>query len=323
MNILVSVFGDRVWTLPVEEVDRLRAIFPQHHFTDARDPDALAAAVGEADVALTTRIGADLLPIAPRLRWIQSPAAGVGLMMNPKMRESPVVLTNSRGLHVDPIAEHVVGVTIALARHLHAAVRNQAQAVWAKPAMASFKTLRGRRMGIVGFGAIGSAVAARVAGLGMLVSALTRTGRPVTSPAVDRAYSAGQLPELLAESDVVLISAPSTPETAGLIGRRELRLMKRTAFLVNVSRGRLVREAELAEELACGTIAGAALDVFEREPLDAASPLWRLPNVIVTPHTSAFSPEYWTAAVDFFADNLRRFEAGLPLVNVVDKEAGY
>ncbi|MFB3852245.1 MAG: D-2-hydroxyacid dehydrogenase [Vicinamibacterales bacterium] len=323
MNILVSVFGDPVWTLPYEEVDRLKTIFPQHRFVDARDPDALASALPEADVALTTRIDRNLLPLAVHLRWIQSPAAGVGLMMNDRMRESPVVLTNARGLHVDPIAEHAIGVTIALARHLHVAIRNQAQGNWAKPAMASFTTLRGRRMGVVGFGAIGSAIASRAACLGMAISALTRSGRPVSAPGVDRAYSCTQLPELLAESDVVVICAPSTPETSGLIGRRELRLMKPTAFLVNVSRGRLVREAELAEELAAGTIAGAALDVFEREPLDVRSPLWQLPNVIVTPHTSAFSPEYWTAAVDLFAENLRRFEAGRPLLNVVDKVAGY
>jgi len=323
MHIIVAVFGDPIWTLPVEEVERLRAMFPAHTFTDARSVEALAAAMPGADVAFSGRIDADLLALAPRLCWVQSPAAGVGRLLSPLMRASEVILTNARGIHADPIAEHVLGVTLALARHLHEAVRCQIESRWAKLSMSSFVTLRGRRMGIVGFGAIGSAVAARAAALGMRVSALRRTAAPVGVPGVDRAYGPAGLDDLVAESDVVVVAAPLTAATHGLIGRRELRLMKPGAFLVNIARGKLVREAELADELARGTIAGAALDVFEHEPLDPASPLWRLPNVIITPHTSGFFPEYWRLAVDVFADNLRRFEAGAPLVNVVDKAAGY
>jgi len=323
MHIIVAVFGDPVWTLPVEEVERLRAMFPAHTFTDARSVEALAAAMPGADVAFSGRIDADLLALAPRLCWVQSPAAGVGRLLSPLMRASEVILTNARGIHADPIAEHVLGVTLALARHLHEAVRCQIESRWAKLSMSSFVTLRGRRMGIVGFGAIGSAVAARAAALGMRVSALRRTAAPVGVPGVDRAYGPAGLDDLVAESDVVVVAAPLTAATHGLIGRRELRLMKPGAFLVNIARGKLVREAELADELARGTIAAAALDVFEHEPLDPASPLWRLPNVIITPHTSGFFPEYWRLAVDVFADNLRRFEAGAPLVNVVDKAAGY
>ncbi len=323
LKIVVAVFGDPVWSLPPAEVDRLRLAFPHHDFTHAQDEEALAAAMPEADVALSTRIDAPLLAIAPRLCWVQSPAAGVGRMMTPAMRASKVIVTNTRGVHAVPIAEHVIGVTIALARHLHTAIRNQASCSWSKPAMDSFTTLSGRRMGIVGLGAIGSAVAERAGALGMKVSGLRRSGAPVTIAAVDRIYGREGLAGLLAESDVVVVSAPSTPETSGLIGARELRQMKPTAFLINVARGRLLREAEVAEELGRGTIAGAALDVFDHEPLDPSSPLWRLPNVIITPHTSAFSPDYWRAAVDLFADNLRRFETGQPLLNVVDKIAGY
>jgi len=136
-------------------------------------------------------------------------------------------------------------------------------------------------------------------------------------------YPASELRRFLGECDVVVVAAPLTAETRGLIGRDELRAMRRDGVLVNVSRGKLLREAEVAEELASGTIAGAALDVFEHEPLDPGSPLWDLPNVVITPHTSAFRRDYWQVTVDLFADNLERFLRGEPLVNVVDKEAGY
>jgi phosphoglycerate dehydrogenase-like enzyme len=159
--------------------------------------------------------------------------------------------------------------------------------------------------------------------MGMRVIATRRRATAPRPASVEVVYAPSRLPELLAASDVVVLAAPSTDATRDLIGSAEIRKMKRDAILINVARGRLVREEDLAVELSRGTIAGAALDVFEREPLDASSPLWDLPNVVITPHTSGFREDYWEAAVELFADNLRRFEAGIPLLNVVDKAAGY
>ena len=157
----------------------------------------------------------------------------------------------------------------------------------------------------------------------MRVSAVRRHADRPRPPFVDDVTGPGELGTLLARADIVVLAAPLTGETRGLIGRPELRLMKRSAILVNVARGKLVSEQDLADELAAGSIAGAALDVFEREPLDPASPLWGLPNVLITPHTSGFREDYWPAVVDLFMENLRRFESGRRLMNVVDKDAGY
>ena len=178
-------------------------------------------------------------------------------------------------------------------------------------------------MGLVGLGAIGQAVAEKAGALGMDVIAVRRRQDGPRPPAVSRVYPVSELAAFLGDADVVVVCAPLTAETRGLIGGAELRLMKPASILINVARGKLLREAEVAEELAKGTIAGAALDVFEREPLDAGSPLWDLPNVVITPHTSAFRRDYWEAAVGLFADNLDRFLRGAPLVNVVNKDAGY
>ena len=140
---------------------------------------------------------------------------------------------------------------------------------------------------------------------------------------IEKVFGSADLDALLGQSDYVVLSAPLTVETAGLIGARELRLMKPTSFLINIARGKLVKERELAEELEKRTIAGAGLDVFEHEPLDPASPLWDLPNVIITPHTAGFFEHYWDEVGDMFAVNLRRFDRGEPLFNVVDKTLGY
>jgi phosphoglycerate dehydrogenase-like enzyme len=323
MQIVVAVFTDPTWSIPREQVDRLRRSFPHHTFTDARSERELVDALAEAEVAFTGLVGGAMLARAPRLRWVQSPAAGVGRLLSPQMLARDVVITNSRGIVGVPIAEHVLGVATMFARRLHLAVRNQVAHRWAKPTMSEVFTLAGRVMGIVGFGAVGSAIGRLASSAGMRVSALRRNPGGTRAEFLDAVYGPGQLHELLALADFVVLAAPLTPATTGLIGSAEIRRMKPTAFLINVARGKLIRQEELARELTEGTIAGAALDVFEHEPLDRASPLWDLANVIITPHTSAFFADYWQLAVDLFAQNLHRFENGEPLVNVVDKEAGY
>jgi phosphoglycerate dehydrogenase-like enzyme len=323
VKILTSVVPDGVWVLPPEQVERLRRQFPDLTIVDAPARDERLRELADTDVAFLSRLKPDEFAEAPRLKWIQSPAAGVGGLLFPELRVSSVIVTNARGLHGEPVAEHVVAVTIVLFRQIHQAIRRQAAHVWRQESLDAFQTLVGSTMGVVGLGAIGGAVADKAAALGMRVVAVRRRAAAARPLAVSAVYPPDQLPRLLEEADVVVLAAPLTAETGGLIGAAELRRMKPNAILINVARGRLVREDELAAELARGTIAGAALDVFEHEPLAPDSPLWELPNVIVTPHTSAFRSDYWKAAVDMFADNLARYLRGAPLRNVVDKGAGY
>ncbi|RPJ69284.1 MAG: D-2-hydroxyacid dehydrogenase [Acidobacteria bacterium] len=322
MKVVTSVASESVWILPDTLVDALRARFPDVQFVNVPRREDRPREFRHADVLFLSQLRPDEFAAAPAVRWIQSPAAGVGSLLFPELRESEVVLTNARGIHGQPMAEHVIGLTIVLFRQIHRAIRRQARHEWGKDDLASFRALAGATIGVVGLGAIGCAVAEKACALGMEVVALRRT--PGARPSgVSKVYTVSELDSFLAEPDVVVLTAPLTVETRGLIGAEQLRRMKPTAILINVARGKLLREAEVAEELAKGTIAGAGLDVFEHEPLDPASPLWDLPNVVLTPHTSAFRRDYWDAAVALFADNLERFLRGSPLLNVVDKQAGY
>jgi phosphoglycerate dehydrogenase-like enzyme len=327
VNILIYVVSaGPAWTLPREYVDQLRRDFPGHTFLDAWDADTLARLLPDADAAFTASIDKTLFGKLPRLRWVQSPAAGVGGLLSPELVASPIVLTSARGVRARAIAEHVLGVTIALARQLPLVLRRQAAHVWALDELETagvIRTLHRRRMGIIGLGSIGLEVARVAAPFGMHVTAVRkRVDRPVPEP-VEEVLPPEGLPELLGKSDVIVLSAPLTPDTRHLIDRAALDRVKRGALLVNVGRGKLLDDDAVVEALRDGRLGGAALDVFTREPLDPASPYWDLPNVIVTPHVAGAMEDYWTPLVALFAENLRRFEAGRPLLNVVDKNAGY
>jgi len=323
MKIVGAVFYVPSWTLPAAQVGRIRAALPHAEVAHATTADELLREIQDADAALLTRIDTAQFAAATRLRWIHSAAAGVAGLLLPEVRRSDVILTNSRGIHGFTMAEHVIGVAIALLRGLPAAIRRQATHQWTYIEISSIKTLRGRHMVIVGLGAIGSEVARAASALGMRVSAVRRHPDAPRPDCVESVYGAGELHDVLPQADIVVLAAPLTPETRALIGSRELRLMKSTTILVNVARGKLVNEKALVEELVNGTIAGAALDVFEHEPLDPASRLWDLPNVLITPHTSGYREDYWEAVVDIFIENARRFDTGQPLINVVDKQRGY
>jgi len=326
MKILVGVISPvPAWILPRPFIDELRRAFPEHEFIDAWDADAVRRTLPHVDVAFTPVVDRDVFPLATRLRWIQSSAVGVAHLLYPAMVESEVVITNARGLRSRPMAEHVLAVTLALARQLHTAMRHQVDHNWAQDLVESqgVLTLQGRRMGIVGLGSIGMEVARLAAPLGLRVLAIRRRPDLERPAEVDELLPPDRLDELLAKSDIVLLAAPLTAATRALIGRPELSLMKRGAFLINVGRGGLVDDDALVAALRTGQLGGAALDVFVEEPLPGSSPYWDLANVIVTPHTSGTMEDYWTPLVSLFSDNLRRFEAGLPLLNVVDKLAGY
>jgi phosphoglycerate dehydrogenase-like enzyme len=235
-------------------------------------------------------------------------------------------MTNSRGNSSVTIAEHVAAVTLALLRDLPLAFRRQAEKIWAQnefDAGAAIRTLRGARVLIVGLGSIGGETARLMAGFGATVAGIRRKPGSAPLAGVDEVFAPACLHDQLPLADVVVLSAPQTAATVHLIGERELALLKRDAVLVNVSRGKLIDEPALVRALETGRLRGAALDVFEHEPLDPASPLWARRDVLITPHVSGFHADYWPQATELFADNLRRFAAGRPLVNVVDKEAGY
>jgi|SRR5581483_1665559 len=327
LNIVIGVIHpSTAWVLPRRFVDRLRAEFPQHTFVDVWDRQALRGALPSADAAFAAFLDRDLVPSLTKLRWVQAPAAGVGHLLSDELVASPIVLTSARGVRARPIAEHVLAVTLALARQLHTALRYQATHTWSLDeleASGRIRTLKGARMGLIGLGAIGIEVAAAASAFGMHVIAVRkRTTRPAP-PGVEEVLPPERLPELLAASDVVVLAAALTPDTRELIGRAALGHVKRGAFLVNISRGGLIDDAAVIEALQDGRLGGAALDVFTREPLDRTSPYWDLPNVIVTPHISGGMEDYWTPLVALFAENLTRFERGEPLLNVVDKHAGY
>jgi phosphoglycerate dehydrogenase-like enzyme len=325
VNILLAVHSQfEIWTLPLEYVERLASSFPAHTFLHARNHAEAFAMYPEADILFAGQISREQLAVAHRLRWIHSPAAGVGGMLFPEMRASNVVITNSRGMSADTIAEHVLAVTLAIFRRLPHAFRSQAAREWAQDAIGRERNrlLSGSNVVIVGLGAIGTAVAHRMSLLGARVTGVRRRAAAGTQGAWS-VVTSDRLHDLLADADVVVLAAPHTRETRNLISRRELELMSRDAVLVNISRGQLVDEQALVEALSERRIGAAALDVFVDEPLPRDSPFWTLPNVLITPHTAGFRPDHWEAAIALFAENLRCFDAGEPLMNVVDKEAGY
>jgi phosphoglycerate dehydrogenase-like enzyme len=327
MHIVIGVISpNAAWVLPRRFVDDLRAEFPQHTIADAWDRPALRAALLDADVAFAAFLDADLVPSLSKLGWVQAPAAGVGHLISPELIASPIVLTSARGVRARAMAEHVLGVTLVLARQIHTAIRRQVNHVWALDeleASGAIRTLNGARLGIVGLGSIGANIAALAGPFGMRVSAIRKRVDLPLPPGVEEVLPPERLPELLAKSDVVVLSAPLTEETRHLIGPKTIRFIKPGALLINIGRGALIDDVAVIAALQDGKLGGAALDVFTQEPLEPGSPYWDLPNVVITPHMSGAMEDYWTPLVRLFADNLRRFEAGAPLVNVVDKKAGY
>jgi phosphoglycerate dehydrogenase-like enzyme len=291
----------------------------------------------DVEVMLRGRLPAEtfdrILVRAPQLRWVHSATAGVERVLTPASRERGLVITNARGVFSRPIAEYVMLMILAAARRLPQLLELQAERTW-QPLEA--RELRDVTVGIVGLGSIGRAVGALATAFGCRVVATRR--RPdagadaadgagdepfLGSLMLDRVLPPERLPELLGESDFVVLAAPLTADTVDLIGEAAIEQMKPGAWVINVARGELVDERALARAVRAGRIGGAVLDTFREEPLPPSSPLYELPNVILTPHTSWSSTRVLDRSVDLFCDNLRRYAAGEPLVNVVDPHAGY
>lgn len=267
-------------------------------------------------------------PKADSLAWVHAATAGVDNLMFPGLVESEVAVTNSRGVFDQPIAEYVLGLVIAFAKDFHRTHDLQRAREWRHR---ETERVGGRRALVIGTGPIGRAIAGRLTAVGMDVQGGGRTARAcdpdfgtvVESVLPGEGSSGPDLGTALPEADYVVLAAPLTPATRGLVRTRFLELMKPTARLINIARGPLVVEDDLVEALRAGTIAGAALDVFEDEPLPASSPLWDLPGAVLSPHMSGDVVGWRRELVEVFEDNLARFLDGRGLRNVVDKRRGY
>lgn len=297
------------------------------HLLDAERKGDVAASreldllLADAEVIFGLDLPSDLARRAAGLRWVQVISAGIDHLIRKDILASEVTITNIKGMSATPIAEFVIAVALAFVKRLPYCGELQRQKRWQAFPTAS---LQSKTIGIVGLGNIGREVARLSRAFGMTVIATSRTaGRTGAVSDVDRMLPKGQLPQLLAESDFVVLSLPLTEETKGLVGEKEFRAMKPTAYLINVARGGIVDEAALVRALEQGWIAGAGLDVFAVEPLPADSRLWELPNVVLSPHVSGGIEDEFELATDLFIDNLKRYLKGDRLHNVVDKEQGY
>jgi phosphoglycerate dehydrogenase-like enzyme len=335
------------WSPPAWVAARLRdAIPPDWELVEVGEPvsgrgdgggvgaRALAAVRG-AEIYLGLGLPRDLLHAAleppARLRWVHTGAAGVASLLHDELVSYNIVLTNSAGIHAEPMADTVLGMMLHFARGLDYAVHARRHGTWDTEPFerrdSGIGELADATAGIIGYGGVGRAVARRATALGMNVLALRRHPTdPRVDPdsdAVTILHGEGALDRVLSRSDVVVLTTPSTPHTRGLIGAAQLETMRRGAVLINVARGDVIDEAALIEALRNGRLRGAGLDVFATEPLPADSPLWHLPNVLITPHVSATTPRFWERQADLILDNLNRYLHGRPLRNVVDVAAGY
>jgi phosphoglycerate dehydrogenase-like enzyme len=327
MNVLVfTVWPVSFWKVPASQVSRLREQFPRMTFTHAlTDADALAA-IQTADVALASRLTPAMVEQAPRLRWVHSTAAAVGILPLPELAARNIAVTNSRGIQAATMAEHVIGGLLMLSRRFNLMMDAQKERRWIQNELATEAwpwCLKRRKMVILGLGTTGNEVARRAHAFGMHVTGIRRRSDLPVPSFVDRICSPDQLKEALKGADVLVISAPSIRETERMIGADHLALLRRGAIIVNVARAKIVDEAAMIDALQSGQLGGAVLDVFDREPLENSSPLWTLPNVLISPHSSGVRPDHWDEVIDLFAENLNRFERGEPLLNTVDCKAGY
>ena len=306
--------------------ETIRERWPEMRVVHLPDYDHLAEELPDTDIFVGYSLRAKQLKEAKKLKWIHSTAAGVAQLMYPELRESRLLVTNPSGIFSVPMAEHAMGLLVALARNFPDSVRYQdakrwaQQEIWDKPQ--HLTELNGQVLLIVGYGSIGREVAKLAKAFEMRVWGVTRSGEGERAHA-EKIFPAARLHEALTGADYVLIAAPETAETKHLIGVAEIAKMKRGARLVNVGRGSLLDEAALIRALGDGVLGGAALDVAETEPLPQESPLWTVPNLMITPHTSGVSDRLWVRQTGILTDLLERWFDGREMFNRVDFERGY
>jgi len=328
MKILIIVYHRfELWQAPTWIAEKLRAEFPGIEVVQRKEYEGIEQDLRDAEVAITWSLRPEQVRAAPKLRWIHSPAAAVHLLMIPEIVNRDITVTNAGSVHGPVVAEHVIAQVLALARRLPSAVRYQQQRKWAQDELwreqPRPREVAGATLGLVGLGSIGREVAQRALALGMRVIAIREHPEKPAGISALEVSGPEQIDALLAQSDYVVLAAPLTPRTRALIDAGRLARMKPEACLINVSRGALVDEDALAEALRRRQLGGAALDVFQKEPLPPGSPLWDVENVLITPHSAALTAKLWERHFALIAENLRRFLRGERLLNVVDKSKGY
>src|ERR1051325_9916684 len=306
--------------------ETLLARWPQMRVVHLPNYDLLPPELPDTDIFVGYSLRSEQLKYAKKLQWIHSTAAGIAQLTYTELRDSGILVTNPRGVFSVPMAEHTMGLLIAMARNFPDSVRFQEKSMWGQQQLwdmpQKLAELNGKNLLIVGYGSIGEELAKRARVFGMGVRGITRSGKGDAS-FVEKILPASHLHDALSEADYVVIAAPETAETKHLIGPAEISRMKRGARLVNVGRGSLLDEAALIAALENGRLAGAALDVTGIEPLPENSPLWKAPNLFITPHTSAVSDRLWQRETELLVELLELWFSGREMKNVVDLARGY
>jgi phosphoglycerate dehydrogenase-like enzyme len=324
--LIVHYHPFELWHAPAWLRERLQRQFPQLRFLQLPNYDRVPEEIRDADVFIGWSLMPEQFVTAKKLKWIHSPAAAVHQLLFPELIRSSVLVTNSTGVHGPVVAEHAITVLLALAKRLPEAMRYQAKHEWSQEQLWNERPrpreVEGATVAVIGMGVIGREFTRRAKALGMKVLAVRENPGKGTGGA-DEVYSSSQIDDVLPRADYIVLCTPVTPATTHLMNRARLEQMKPDSYLINVARGTLVDEPALLMVLKGRGIAGAALDVFEEEPLPRQSPFWGLDNVLITPHTAAVTERLWERHYDLIVENLNRFLAGKPLLNEVDKQRGY
>ncbi|MDI6600974.1 MAG: D-2-hydroxyacid dehydrogenase [Thermoanaerobacteraceae bacterium] len=312
------VFGTKV---SEKHLVRTREIAPDWEIMTTGGPEGTRDKIGGAEIYVDWAYNfyREIVEKADQVKWIQSLSAGVDMLPMDLIKEKGIVVTNASGIHKIQISENVFGYMLMFVRGLNKFYELQKERKWDKSPRTT--ELYEKTMGIIGAGSIGSEIARLGKAFGMKVLGLRKSGKP--EEYYDVMYTNDGLKELLIQSDFVVSCIPLTDETQHLLGEEEFKAMKPTAYFINISRGSVVDEKALVKALKEGWIKGAGLDVFEEEPLPVDSPLWDMPNVIITPHVAGLTDRYMERAMKLFNDNLERYLKGENLINVVDPDRGY
>jgi phosphoglycerate dehydrogenase-like enzyme len=314
------------WNAPDWFPKKLQQEFPQLSVVNLPDYKRVDEEIVDAEIVIAWSIRPEQIAAAKKLRWIHSPAAAVNQLMFPELINSDIVLTNAREVHGPVVAEHVIALIFALAKKIPGSVRLQEKHIWGQQILwdevPRVREVAGATVGLIGLGSIGRAVAKSAKALGMKVIAVREHPEKGTEGA-DAVSGPSQINGVFRQADYIVLAAPVTDSTKAIANAERLALMKPEACLINVGRGPLVDERALAAALREKKIGGAALDVFPKEPLPADSPLWDVPNLLITPHTAALTDKLWERHYALFSENLRRYMDRVPLLAVVDKLKGY
>ncbi len=304
----------------------LEELPPETTLAVGNQPEAFARTAADATVIFnwsgSRALLREVFGMCPRVQWVHSRAAGLDTVLFPELIAHPVPLTNGSGVFSPSLGEFVVAAILYFAKDLRRMIRHQQAGEWAPFDIAM---VSGRTAGILGYGDIGRACATRMKSLGMRVLAVKRSGPPLynVDPLVEQIYAPDQRVEMIRRCDYLVVAAPLTEQTRGMVGTAEFAAMKPDAVVINVGRGPVIDEAAMVQALSAGMIKGAALDVFDHEPLPPGHPFYRLENVLLSAHCADHTPDWMDLAMRFFLQQFERFRKGEPLLNVVDKGAGY